>query len=110
MDKLAVPFICRVQVIFHMHSLDVPCDMRKLMCTMKGDGTVIKELPRAVNGGANAMVELTLSDSVVMETYAGCRALCCVVAATLLQQESLMKRCNMNEKIIINLYSKFDMT
>jgi translation elongation factor EF-1alpha len=46
---------------------------------MKGDGTVIKELPRAVNGGANAMVELTLSDSVVMETYAGCRALVCFV-------------------------------
>jgi elongation factor 1 alpha-like protein len=75
MDKLAVPIIRGAQVIFHMHSLDVPCVMTKLVCTMNGDGTVIKQHPRAVTSGANAMVELTLSDRIVIESYAECRAL-----------------------------------
>jgi elongation factor 1 alpha-like protein len=75
MDKLTVPIIRGAQVIFHMHSLDVPAVMTKLVAVLKGDGTVQKERPRAITGGANAVVEITLSDKIVMESYSECRAL-----------------------------------
>lgn len=75
MDKLAVPIIRGAQIIFHMHSLDVPAVMTKLIATLKADGSVLKERPRAITGGANAVVELTLSDKIVMESYSQCRPL-----------------------------------
>ncbi|KAG7370118.1 translation elongation factor EF-1 subunit alpha [Nitzschia inconspicua] len=75
MDKLTVPIIRGAQVIFHMHSLDVPAVMTKLIATLNGDGSVKKERPRAITSGVNAVVELTLSDKIVMESYSDCRSL-----------------------------------
>lgn len=75
MEKLGVPIIRGAQIIFHMHSLDVPAVMTKLITLLNRDGTVKKERPRALTGGASAVVELTLSDKIVMDTYANCRPL-----------------------------------
>mmetsp|Transcript_57629 Transcript_57629/g.140767 ORF Transcript_57629/g.140767 Transcript_57629/m.140767 type:complete len:615 (-) Transcript_57629:520-2364(-) len=75
MDELAVPIIRGTQVLFHMHSLDIPCVMTKLVSILKRDGTVKKERPRSLPPGSNAVVELTLSDRIVMEKYSDCRAL-----------------------------------
>mmetsp|Transcript_57630 Transcript_57630/g.140771 ORF Transcript_57630/g.140771 Transcript_57630/m.140771 type:complete len:615 (-) Transcript_57630:520-2364(-) len=75
MDELAVPIIRGAQVLFHMHSLDIPCVMTKLVSTLNRDGTVKKERPRSLPPGSNAVVELTLSDRIVMEKYSDCRAL-----------------------------------
>jgi elongation factor 1 alpha-like protein len=75
MDELAVPIIRGAQVLFHMHSLDVPCVMTNLISILNRDGTVKKERPRSLPPGCNAVVELTLSDRIVMEKYSDCRAL-----------------------------------
>ena len=75
MDELAVPIIRGAQVLFHMHSLDIPCVMTKLVSILNRDGTVKKERPRSLPPGSNAVVELTLSDRIVMEKCSDCRAL-----------------------------------
>ena len=75
MDQLEVPIIRGAQVLFHMHSLDVPAVLNNLLALTKHDGSTKKGRPRALTGGASAIVELTLSDKIVMEAYSDCRAL-----------------------------------
>jgi translation elongation factor EF-1alpha len=76
MDQLTIPIIRGAQVMFHMHNLDIPAVLTKLIAILKTDGVSIKkERPRAITGGVTAIVELTLSDRIVMESYAKCRAL-----------------------------------
>lgn len=75
MDKLAVPIIRGAQAIFHMHSLDVPAVLTKLVATLKRDGSVKKDRPRALTSGVSAKIEFTLSDKIVMESFSECRSL-----------------------------------
>jgi elongation factor 1 alpha-like protein len=75
MDPLAVPIIRGAQVLFHMHSLDVPAVLTKLVSLTKRDGSIQKERPRALTGGVSAIVEMTLSDKIAMEPFSQCRAL-----------------------------------
>ena len=75
MEQLAVPIIRGAQVLFHMHSLDVPAVLTHLIAITKRDGSIKKERPRALTGGASAIVELTLSDKICMEPFSECRAL-----------------------------------
>jgi elongation factor 1 alpha-like protein len=56
MDKLSVPIIRGAQVVFHMHSLDVPAVLTKLVAILKRDGSVQKERPRALTSGTSAVV------------------------------------------------------
>jgi elongation factor 1 alpha-like protein len=74
LDSVNVPIIRGAQVLFHMQSLDVPA-VSKLVAITKRDGSVTKERPRALTRGASAIVELTLSDRIVLEPFAQCRAL-----------------------------------
>lgn len=77
MDNLTVPIIRGAQVLFHMHSIDVPAALTKLIALLKPDGSTLKERPRALTSGSSAMVELKLSDNtkIVMDTFQECRAL-----------------------------------
>lgn len=75
MDQLTVPIIRGAQVLFHMHSLDIPAVISKLVSTLKPDGSVDKERPRALTSGVNAIVEVKLDTKIVMETFLDCRAL-----------------------------------
>jgi len=75
MDKLSVPIIRGAQVIFHMHSLDVPTVLTKLIAVLKRDGSVKKERPRALTSGVSASIELTTSERIVMEAFSQCRSL-----------------------------------
>lgn len=75
MDPLNVPIIRGAQVLFHMHSLDIPAVLTKLIVTTKKDGTTKKERPRVLTSGASAVVELTLSTGICMEPFSECRAL-----------------------------------
>lgn len=75
MDPLAVPIIRGAQVLFHMHSLDVPAVLTKLVAITNRDGSIKKERPRALTAGSSAVVELTLSDKIVLEPFSQCRAL-----------------------------------
>lgn len=75
MDPLHIPIIRGAQVLFHMHSLDVPAVLNKLLATTKRDGSIKKERPRALTAGTNAIIELTLSDKIVLERFIDCRSL-----------------------------------
>jgi elongation factor 1 alpha-like protein len=75
MEKLAIPIIRGAQVIFHMHSLDVPAVLTRVSSILKRDGSIKKERPRALTSGVSAVIEITLSDRIVMESYTECRAL-----------------------------------
>lgn len=75
MEDLAVPIIRGAQVVFHMHSLDVPTVLTKLIAVLNNDGSVKKERPRVLTRGASASVELTVSEKIVMEAFSECRSL-----------------------------------
>ena len=75
LDTVSVPIIRGAQVLFHMQSLDVPTVISKLVALTKRDGTITKERPRALTRGSSAIVELTLSEKLVLETFSQCRAL-----------------------------------
>ena len=75
MDNLAVPIIRGAHVIFHMHSLDVPTVLTKLVAILKRDGCVKKERPRALTSGVSAKIEFTVSEKIVMESFSQCRSL-----------------------------------
>ena len=75
MDTVSVPIIRGAQVLFHMQSLDVPTVISKLVALTKRDGTITKERPRALSRGSSAIIELTLSEKLVLEAFSQCRAL-----------------------------------
>jgi len=76
LDGITIPLIRGAQAIFHMHHLDIPCNIAVLVRTLKPDGTsVLKERPRALTKSCNAIVELQLAVPVCMEAFADCRAL-----------------------------------
>ena len=76
LESLTIPIIRGAQAIFHMHHLDIPCHLSKLVRTLKKDGnTTLKERPRALTCSTQAVVELTLSSPIVMEAFQDCRAL-----------------------------------
>lgn len=75
MEQLQVPIIRGAQVLLHMHSIDVPAVLSKLIAITKRDGSIKKERPRAVTGGASAVVEIALQEKVCLESFADCRAL-----------------------------------
>jgi len=74
-----VVIIQGAQATFHMHSLDVPCHISKLIRLLNADGTSAKERPRALasrnNGNVPALVELVLQVPICMQTFSDCRAL-----------------------------------
>jgi elongation factor 1 alpha-like protein len=85
MDNLTVPIIRGAQVVFHMHSLDVPASVTKLIALLNNTSSdttantnpILKERPRALTSGSSAIVELKLSDNtkIVMDRFQECRAL-----------------------------------
>ena len=76
LDGITIPLIRGAQAIFHMHHLDIPCNIAVLVRTLKADGTsVLKERPRALTKSCSAIVELQLAVPVCMEAFADCRAL-----------------------------------
>lgn len=74
MENLGVPIIRGAQVLFHMHSLDVPAMISKLVSVKKADGTA-NSRPRVLTSGCNATVEINTSESLCIEEYSSCRSL-----------------------------------
>jgi len=75
MEPLSIPIITGMQMLFHMHSLDIPVIVSKIISKEnKKDGSQIMK-PRTLTGGAKAVVELKLSAKVCVETFKECRAL-----------------------------------
>jgi elongation factor 1 alpha-like protein len=75
MDDLAVPIIRGAQALLHMHSIDTPAVVSKLICTKNRDGSVKRQKPRVLAGGASASVEISLDQKISISKYADCRAL-----------------------------------
>eukprot|EP00574_Skeletonema_japonicum_P003872 CAMPEP_0201723832 /NCGR_PEP_ID=MMETSP0593-20130828/7731_1 /ASSEMBLY_ACC=CAM_ASM_000672 /TAXON_ID=267983 /ORGANISM="Skeletonema japonicum, Strain CCMP2506" /LENGTH=624 /DNA_ID=CAMNT_0048214975 /DNA_START=155 /DNA_END=2029 /DNA_ORIENTATION=- len=75
MERLAVPIIRGSQVLLHMHSIDVPAVLNKIVSSEKrGDGK-LRLNPRVLTGGVTATVEITLSERLVIEESNECKAL-----------------------------------
>ena len=75
LEGLSVPIIPMAQTSLHVQQLDIPCHLSKLLQTLKKDGSVLKDRPRALTSNAQAVVELTLSLPVAMEAFSDCRGL-----------------------------------
>lgn len=75
MEQLAVPIIRGSQVLFHMHSIDVPAVLNKLMTAKKRGEATPRNNPRVLSGGMEATVEITLSERLVLEEYSECKSL-----------------------------------
>ena len=74
MERLAVPMIRGSQVLLHMHSIDVPAVLSKLLLSEKR-GENPRQNPRVLTGGVTATVEITLSERLVIEESNECKAL-----------------------------------
>lgn len=76
MEHLAVPIIRGSQVLLHMHSIDVPAVLNKLISSEKrGQDSTPRLNPRVLTGGVTATVEITLSERLVIEASNDCKAL-----------------------------------
>ena len=73
MENLSVPIIRGAQVSLHMHSVDVPASISKLISRENSKTPHVK--PRVLSGGMNATVEITISERLCLEEYSVCRAL-----------------------------------
>jgi elongation factor 1 alpha-like protein len=73
MDDLTVPIIRGASVLLHMHSIDVPAVLTKLISTATRAG--LRDNPRVLTSGASATVEITLKTKICVEAYNDCRAL-----------------------------------
>lgn len=75
MDRLTVPIIKGSQVLFYMHSLDIPAVISKLVSQINRKDGSESERPRMLTGSTTATVEIKLSEKVCLETFQECRAL-----------------------------------
>jgi elongation factor 1 alpha-like protein len=76
MDQLSFPIIRGAQVLLHMHSIDVPTVLSKLLSSVHPkQKNSQKEKPRVLTAGVSASVEMTFADKISIETYNDCRAL-----------------------------------
>ena len=75
MEDLTIPIIRGAQVLFHIHSLDIPATLTQLESTTKRSTNKTKNRPRAITSASSAVVEITLSDRICMEPFNMCRAL-----------------------------------
>mmetsp|Transcript_25484 Transcript_25484/g.75058 ORF Transcript_25484/g.75058 Transcript_25484/m.75058 type:complete len:398 (-) Transcript_25484:137-1330(-) len=75
MEQIGVPIIRGAQVLMHMHSIDVPAAITRLICITKRDGTVKSDRPRVLTGGVSATVEITTHEKICMEEFNECSAL-----------------------------------
>ena len=75
MERLAVPIIRGSQVLLHMHSIDVPAVLNKLVSSEKRGDAQPRQNPRVLTGGVTATVEITLSEKLVIEESNECKSL-----------------------------------
>jgi elongation factor 1 alpha-like protein len=75
MERLVVPIIRGSQVLLHMHSLDVPAVLSRLISSERRGDSTPRLNPRVVAGGVTATVEITLSEKLVIEESNECKAL-----------------------------------
>lgn len=75
MERLSVPIIRGSQVLLHMHSIDVPAVLTKLLSSQRRGDTTPRQNPRVLTGGITATVEITLSEKIVLEESNECKSL-----------------------------------
>lgn len=76
MDHLSVPLIRGAQLLTHMHSIDVPTALSKLLSSVHPKKkNSQRDKPRVLTAGVSATVELTFTEKIAVEAYTDCRAL-----------------------------------
>ena len=73
MERLSTPLIRGATLLLHMHSVDVPAVLSRLISLERGGTT--RRRPRALTGGVTAEVEVMLSERLVLEASHECKAL-----------------------------------
>ena len=77
MENLQMPIIRGATAMFHIHSIQAPCFLSKLVKSAPagaGDDKW-KDRPRALTKHSQAVVEITLHQPIIMEAFSDCRAL-----------------------------------
>jgi len=75
MEELTVPLIRGSQLLLHMHCLDTPAVISKIISKVdKKNGNIVPN-PRVVTGGCTATVEIKLMEKLCVEDFGECRAL-----------------------------------
>jgi elongation factor 1 alpha-like protein len=76
MDQISTPIIMGAQVLIHMHSIDVPTTISKLISSIDPKKkNSQREKPRFLTAGMNAMVELSFTEKIAIEVFSDCRSL-----------------------------------
>lgn len=76
MEHLTVPLIRGAQLLMHMHSIDVPTALSKLLSSVHPKKKNSQsDKPRVLTAGVSATVELTFTEKIAVEAYTDCRAL-----------------------------------
>ena len=76
MEQLTVPLIRGVQVLLHMHSIDLPAVITKLLSSADPRTKNSQKVkPRALCAGVTATVEVTFAAAIAVEPYTECRSL-----------------------------------
>lgn len=76
MEELSVPIIKGAQVLLHMHSIDIPASVSKLLTSVNPKKkNSEKEKPRALTAGVCGTVELTFGEKICVETFTDCKSL-----------------------------------
>jgi len=80
LEQVTMPIIRGATAMFHIHSIQVPCFLSTLVQSMSmGHGNKKenqwKQRPRALTKHSQAVVEITLQQPIVMESFDDCRAL-----------------------------------
>ena len=75
MEELTVPLIRGSQLLLHMHCLDTPAVISKIISKVdKKNGSAVPN-PRVVTDGCTATVEIKLMEKLCVEAFGECRAL-----------------------------------
>jgi elongation factor 1 alpha-like protein len=76
MEQISTPIIMGTQVLLHMHSIDVPTTVSKLISSVDPRRkNSQREKPRFLTAGMNATVELSFAEKIAVEIFADCRSL-----------------------------------
>lgn len=75
MPSVEVPLVKGTCVTFHIHSVDEPVNITRLVSTLKKSGEVDKKKPRCITRNCSAVVQITCSRPICLEMFSDFRQL-----------------------------------
>ncbi|KAF4317991.1 hypothetical protein BBO99_00007735 [Phytophthora kernoviae] len=75
MPAVEVPLVKGTYVTIHMHNVDEPVNITRLVCTLSKTGEVERKKPRCITRDRSAVVQITSQRSLCLEEFANYRQL-----------------------------------